>query len=252
MYSMIGSRIIELESVNSTNNKAREMLGEQKLPHGTVITAKGQFAGRGYGSNKWESATGENITMSVILYPHFLEPSSQFLLTKVISLSLRDAVREITDNRVPFFIKWPNDIYAGHDKIAGILIENSIMGENIRDSICGIGLNVNQEVFISDAPNPVSLKMISQSNHDLEEVLDCILFHLNRWYNELEKENLGLINEAYYSSLYRLGEEAPFTTQGERFRGIITGTDDYGRLVIKTTENGIRCFDFKEVAFVRE
>jgi BirA family transcriptional regulator, biotin operon repressor / biotin---[acetyl-CoA-carboxylase] ligase len=233
----------------STNTHTRELLQNASLEEGTIVWAREQTAGRGFGSNKWESEAGKNITLSVLLKPHFLAPHDQFWLTKVLSLALRDLVKDLIGTAGATTIKWPNDIYVDHRKIAGILVENSIMGDQIRESICGIGFNVNQEIFCSDAPNPVSLAMITQKQYDLNEIVMLISKNLNHWYRRLQESSWELINLAYHNSLYRINTPAGFVHDNQPFTGTIRGTDSFGHLQIELTDGQIRNFDFKEVSF---
>jgi BirA family transcriptional regulator, biotin operon repressor / biotin---[acetyl-CoA-carboxylase] ligase len=244
------SRFIRFDELDSTNKKARELLNVGAIPEGTIISAHNQLAGKGYGSNKWESAPGENLTISCILYPAFLAPHRQFKLTMAISLAVADTIKQFIYEKLTVTVKWPNDIYAGRDKIAGILIENSIMGEHIKDSICGIGLNVNQKVFLSDAPNPVSLRKITGITYNNKEIMEELCNHIDTRYEQLRNNELRSLEDEYHQSLYLIGVESSFRSQNESFSGTIAGTDEFGRLIIKTSE-GERHFDFKEVEFVR-
>jgi BirA family transcriptional regulator, biotin operon repressor / biotin---[acetyl-CoA-carboxylase] ligase len=242
-------RIINFSSVDSTNKKAKELLKDGILPEETIIIAESQSAGKGYGSNTWESAPGENLTLSYILYPSFLAPHLQFWLTRVLSLAVADTIKHYITIKKSIKIKWPNDIYADQDKIAGILVENTIMGEIIRDSICGIGLNINQVVFKSDAPNPVSLRLITKEHYNLTDVLATLRLRLNYRYTKLKNNDFDSLESEYHQSLYRLGQESKFRSKEGIFTGVITGTDEYGRLMIEASE-GTKYFDFKEVAFL--
>lgn len=248
--AIFGSNILHFQQLDSTNKKARELLKEQDLAEGTIIICREQYAGRGYGLNTWESAPDKNITASWILKPHFLAPDKQFLLTKVISLAVKDTVAHFYKGPVSVKVKWPNDVYAGECKIAGILAENNIMGESIRECIAGIGFNINQEVFVSQAPNPVSLKMLAKKEFVLEEVLQFLSSQLQLRYSSLNSTLINQTEKDYHSSLYRLNQPSLFVSQGNTFKGSIRGTDPHGRLIIEEEEGPLRHFDFKEVEFV--
>ncbi len=244
-------KVLHFRSLDSTNNRAKELLKTHPVQEGTIIKTHEQKSGRGYSGNFWESEPGKNITISCILKPLFLPPQFQFRLTMIMSIAVREAVEFfLKDHPCKVQIKWPNDIYVDNRKIAGILIENNIMADKIREAICGVGLNINQMRFVSDAPNPVSLKMITGNNYSLDEVLDLMREKFNFWYNTLKSEELSMINESYHSSLYRLGELASYENNGIAFKGMITGTDPYGRLLITDTGNRHLSFDFKEVVFL--
>ena len=204
MAEIIGKSTIKLESVDSTNNYTSKLLADNKLTEGTVVLAGYQNSGRGQINNTWESEPGKNLLMSVILYPEFLPVQQQFLLSKVVALGVRDMLAKFVDE---VKIKWPNDIYIGDKKIAGILIENSIMGYTIGSSVAGIGININQEVFLSNAPNPVSLFQLKGNFFDLDELFGILCEKIELWYVRLCNAQLDLINNAYVDSLYRLGIE---------------------------------------------
>jgi BirA family transcriptional regulator, biotin operon repressor / biotin---[acetyl-CoA-carboxylase] ligase len=246
----VGKEIIVFDRLSSTNQKARELLREQDLAEGTIIMAKDQFAGKGFASNSWESQPEKNITISCILHPTFLPPHQQFWLTKILSLTVADVVKKRVPPEHSTMIKWPNDIYVDDKKIAGILAENSILGDKIKESICGIGLNVNQEIFYSRAPNPVSIKQITKSDTNLQDLLIEISDRLTYWYDKLQQQEFDFIGDAYLNSLYRFKKLSSFESNGINFHGRIIGTNAYGRLQIETDNGTIREFDFKEVSFV--
>ena len=164
MAEIIGIKIIKLDEIDSTNNYTSKLLANSNVIEGTVVVAKAQSSGRGQLSNQWESEYGKNILASFVFYPKFLPVQQQFLLSKVIALGVRDLLTLFVDK---VKVKWPNDIYIDNKKVAGILIENSIMGHTLESSIAGVGININQTVFLSDAPNPVSLI------YSLKKELDC-------------------------------------------------------------------------------
>ena len=157
--NVIGRKLIEFKKVESTNKTSLELQQEEILLDGTVIRAYEQSSGKGQETNQWESEKGKNLTISVVLYPFFIEPARQFLINIFISLSVMDLVSELLPGK-NVKIKWPNDIYVDKKKVAGILINNTIKGNSFDYSVIGIGININQEVFKSDASNPVSVKNI--------------------------------------------------------------------------------------------
>jgi BirA family transcriptional regulator, biotin operon repressor / biotin---[acetyl-CoA-carboxylase] ligase len=249
-HRYFGKKLYHFEQLDSTNSKAKEIIREYDLPEGTIISCDTQIAGRGYSSNTWESETGKNITVSYILKPLFLRPDKQFWITKVLSLGVKQAVEHLLINRNDIFIKWPNDIYAGNKKIAGILAENIILAESITHSIAGIGLNINQAKFISDAPNPTSVFIESGKGYDLDYCLKTLSCCLEVWYNQLRKEEYEKIDNRYLKSLYKIEKLSDFISGGKKFKGVIKGTDKYGRLIVMIPGQGQAFFDFKEIALV--
>ena len=147
--------LIVLPETGSTNNYLSQLCNEQEaaVKEFTTVIAERQTAGKGQRGNSWESEDYRNLTFSFVLYPTFVEVRRQFLLSQFISLSIKEELDEWTED---ISIKWPNDIYWHEKKICGILIENDLAGHHIGRCIAGIGVNINQEVFRSDAPNPVS------------------------------------------------------------------------------------------------
>lgn len=249
-YSPVTPQVLEFEQLASTNDKAKELLKEQEVSEGTIIKAIHQFAGRGYASNTWESAPGKNVTASWILKPDFMAPHHQFRLTQMLSLALKNTVDHWLGSGFVTTIKWPNDIYLDNRKIAGILVENSIMTDKIKHAVCGIGLNVNQEIFVSDAPNPVSMHQATGKEFPVDEIISTLSEKISYWYNCLRTEKNTFVLDAYHNALFRRNTKAKFFAGEDRFEGIITGTDSWGRLIIETARGETRLFDFKEVGFI--
>ena len=173
---IIGSNIQFYGSLESTNTFASEVLKKAELQEGTVICADYQTAGKGHQGNRWESEKGKNLIFSIILYPSSVSPDDQFFISMTISLGICDFLRGILPE---VKIKWPNDIYVRNDKIAGILIENTLIGNTIESCITGIGLNINQEKFSTVIPNPVSIRMITGKESDTFTCLKQLLNFLD-------------------------------------------------------------------------
>jgi len=242
--------IIKFERLDSTNKKAKELNKEREIPEGSIVICYEQFAGRGYGNNTWESAAGMNISATWILKPNFLKAEQQFAITKAISIAVSETVKFFYFGELPVTIKWPNDIYIDDKKIAGILLENNIRGNDIRDCFAGIGLNVNQVVFHSDAPNPVSLKMLLEKDINLDYCLQILSENIQIKYKKLRESGPDALNTEYLNSLFRLEEPSEFISNGKKFAGIIMGTDNYGRLEVRLKTGEKKLFDFKEITFI--
>ena len=244
---IIGSTLIYLKNLPSTNSHSARLLKGEKLPEGTIIHTNFQSAGKGQQGNKWESEDGKNLIMSIILYPSMINPTDQFQISIAISLGICDFLRR---HIASCTIKWPNDIYVGNDKIAGILIENSILGNQIEYSIAGIGLNINQTTFLSDAPNPVSLSMITGDTYDLSKSLKGLASDIDRRYKQLIAGAYSKIREEYISLLYRLNEWSNFSDDNGIYRGRILTITETGRLKIEKRGGKISEYSFKEVDFI--
>ena len=223
--------IIRLKTVDSTNSYTLELLKRKRLPEGTIIITNEQTAGKGQENAKWESEAGKNLTFSIILYPEFLAPKNQFCLNKSVALGIKDFVQaSFTLHEIS--IKWPNDIYIGMNKIAGMLIVNSIIGDIIEYSVIGIGININQERFFSDAPNPISFINISGEDHDLEKSLENICYHITKRYNQLKRNEIAAIKDDYLRSLHQVSAWNEYIYRGEKITAMITGVSRYGRLIL--------------------
>ena len=223
------------------------MIRGERPPEGTVVTASFQDSGRGQAGNSWESEPGSNLLMSVILYPVMVRPAEQFIISQMVSLAVHDLVGMHTTGAR---IKWPNDIYAGDDKIAGILIENSIMGETLGSTVAGIGLNVNQICFRSGAVNPVSLAGITGRTHDLKAVKEELTAFLDRRYAMIRGDDrLTLIRE-YHAALYRSGEWHRYTDENGEFEGMIEGVRPDGMLMVRRRDGSAGEYAFKEIDYI--
>ncbi len=244
---IIGSEIIFRENLPSTNTHAGQILKSQSPKEGTIICTNYQTAGRGQAGNGWESEDGMNLLFSVLLFPSTINPADQFLISITISLGICDfLVRYIPDCT----IKWPNDIYVNNDKIAGILIENTIMGNSIENCVAGVGLNVNQVKFISNAPNPVSMKALTGKDYDLKLCLDELASDLDRRYKQLLAEDFRTLRDGYKSKLFRLNKWAGFRDQAGKFQGKIVSVSEIGYLQVQRKSGTITEYSFKEIDFI--
>ena len=243
----IGDNIINLETVDSTNNYLKELLKTETPQEGTAVIAQEQTAGRGQQGNYWESNKCENITMSFALYPTFMDARNQFMISKVVSLGIVDFLKTyIGDVK----IKWPNDIYVGDKKIAGVLIENTIMGNSISSTIVGIGLNINQKTFSAVLPNPTSLSLLTENSFQLEELYVVLFAKLNYWYNKLKNGKVDDIDIEYLFLMYRYQKLHQYKVGDEVFTAKIIDIDQFGRLCLLNEKKELLQFAFKEVLFL--
>lgn len=221
-----------IDSCASTNSAI-----DRGAPHGFALMTRRQTAGRGQRGNSWEAEPGQNITLSLMLRPEELKASRQFEVSEAVALGVVDLLDGLGIDRVS--VKWPNDIYVADMKICGILIENSLSGMNIASSVAGIGLNVNQREFRSDAPNPVSLWQLSGREHDCEVLARRMI--------ELILQRMGSKNHAEYRRrLWRGAGVWPWhTPDGRRFDAEIVDVLPSGHLVLTGCAEP---FAFKEVA----
>lgn len=240
----------EVKETTSTNDYLANLCRESKAKEFYTVVAKSQTNGKGQRGNSWESESGKNLTFSIVLYPTALEANKQFILSMLAALACHEALSNYTNG---FSIKWPNDIYWKDKKIGGILIENELEGKYITQSIIGIGLNINQEAFHSDAPNPVSLKQIIGAEVNLQEVLMKAVHSIIVGYRQLEAYfNITqlAISAMYRKHLYRSKGLFPYRDAQGDFLAEQQEVEPDGHLVLKDEQGTLRRYTFKEVTFV--
>lgn len=242
--------IMHIESLDSTNNYAMDFVEHGKSKDGLVIWADEQTAGRGYGQNIWQSEKGQNLTFSLLLKPDFILPSRQFLITQIVSLALQSEISQLTGKN-NISIKWPNDLYAGSRKLAGMLIQHIIRGNQIDYSVIGIGLNVNQQVFDPSLPNPVSLSNLTNRFFDLNILLDNLLQSIQKYYSQAKSESgITTIEHQYLEKLYLRDEWANYQSGNQSFVAKIKGFGPFGQLVLELENGEGKTFGFKEVELI--
>lgn len=242
-------KILHFDEINSTNVFLYDKISENNDISDMVVVAAHQTAGRGMDKNRWESEAGKNLLFSIALNVNFLEAENQFKISQAVSVAIVETLSQFVDDK-RLFIKWPNDIYFGDKKLAGMLIQNTIEGRMMGVSIIGIGLNVNQIEFSKDIPNPISLKMISGRDFDLDNLLNQLVSSIKTKVESLrDKENQNEINEKYVSRSYRLGIWSDYFYQNQVKSMIIKGFDKYGRLLLHDKEGAEIVCDVKELQF---
>lgn len=228
--------------------------------HGTVVYTDRQTAGRGQRGNSWESEPFKNVTMSILLRPEKVAPNQQFWLSEISALAVERVLSKYIGN---VSIKWPNDVYYKDLKICGMLIEHSLSGGKINYTIPGIGINVNQRVFLSDAPNPISLVNVLGHEVPTSEILDGLVDEILTMCDQLP-EKAEEIHREFLSKLYRrdgfheyqstirstAADGLSVLEEGEHFQARIVNVHPDGMLDLMTTEGYIHTFAFKEVAFI--
>ena len=235
------------DQLDSTNAYLQRMQSEHDIRN-WVVSADEQTAGKGMGSNGWESETGKNLTFSLAVGMGFLPAERQFLLSKAVALG----IIEVLDKTLPteqLSIKWPNDIYYGNCKLAGILINSTIKANMMDLSIIGIGLNVNQMQFQDWPTHPISLKMITGKEYDLKPLLEQIASQVKKK-AELLKIDPTVIEQDYLKRLFRYQTWADYEVGGNVRRLFMTGIDSFGRLMLVDEADNSYCFDIKEIRFL--
>ena len=242
-------KILRFDELKSTNVYLYDKISEKHDISDTVVVASHQTEGRGMDKNRWESEAGKNLLFSIALNVNFLEASNQFKISQAVSVAIVETLSQFIDNQ-KLSIKWPNDIYYGDKKLAGMLIQNTIEGRMMGVSIIGIGLNVNQLEFSKDIPNPISLKMITGEDFDLDNLLNILIINIKNAVESLNsEENQEKINEKYISKSYRFGIWADYFYKNEIKSLKINGFDKYGRLLLQDKEGAAIVCDVKELQF---
>lgn len=257
------------KTIDSTNTQGAREAAESE--EGTVWVADFQTNGRGQRGNKWESSAAKNLTFTILFKPLFLHPARQFAITEVSALGV---CRYLKEKGLQAKIKWPNDIYIGDRKICGMLIEHSLTGDKLSVSLSGIGLNLNQRIFNSDAPNPTSLILEMENSgatipdefeFDRKKELSGVLGHIFTAYTELQLDGDNALKEEYLNNLYRFGELHKFIEtagdspgdipvekmgNGAEISARIIGVDDYGCLVLQHAGGEVKSYPFKGIKYV--
>ena len=226
-----------IKATNSTNSLMKEMLAKGEWPEGERFLYTGyQTAGRGQTGNSWESEADKNLLCSIMLPPN----KNLYFLNIAVGVAI---IRLISE---PLTIKWPNDIYWRDKKLAGILVENAIIGNEVKYSIAGIGLNLNQTKFVSDAPNPVSLKQITGKEYDIDQWMKDLLDAIQAVLNEPEEA----IWADYKAHLYRREGWYPFEDKNGRFEAAIQNVLPTGEIVLCDRQGNQRICEFKQIRYV--
>jgi len=259
----IGKPFIELQSVDSTNKYAIALVRNLKLPdgqgesqHGMVVFAHHQTDGKGQRGKKWVSEKGGNITLSILLNPDPLRLTDQFKLSICIAVSVATFFSKYAGDEIK--IKWPNDIYWRDRKAGGILIENIVRNQDSEVSIkksgkwkwavAGIGLNINQTVFPTDLPNPVSLKQITGKNFEPVVLAKELCSAIEKNYQILLKDDFESFFIKYQEMLYKKDEKVKLKKGNRVFDSLIKGVNKSGHLI---TEHSIEeIFEFGEVEWI--
>jgi BirA family biotin operon repressor/biotin-[acetyl-CoA-carboxylase] ligase len=241
---------IHLAETDSTNDYLRQLpkaAPGPSQPRMVVVDADYQTAGRGQGGNHWESEAGKNLLFSVLCHPNMVPIRDQFIISEAHALALYDALSTLAEG---FSIKWPNDIYWRNKKVAGTLIETTLAGGHIRDCIIGTGIDVNQQQFVSDAPNPVSLRQILGHDVDRQQLLRDIVKRFNEYLQLIVNGDYSTIVGRYMSYLYRQHGFFAYRDKNGEFEAAIVEVEDDGHLILRDHDDHIRSYAFKEVEFV--
>lgn len=238
----VGQNQIYLPYCHSSNDVASEVGQSDGFIDGTLVITDFQTHGRGQRGTTWESQSGKNLMMSLVLDTSFLSLNNQFKLSMVTALGIVGGLRVL--GLQDAIIKWPNDIYIGEKKVGGVLIENSLRENKLRYSVIGMGLNVSQETF--DNPRATSLNSNLDSPVSRERVGDAVCENLEKYF-VLLKQGVDIKSE-YLRQLLGFRKKRRFVSEGVEFEGIITGVSESGELEVES-EFSKKVFDIKEISF---
>ena len=245
---MLNFSFTYFEKLESTNAFLMEIPEKERV--GKVVFAGEQTAGKGMGSNVWESQLGENLTFSLGLDLSFLKAADQFLLSQAVPLGLLDVLDTMLFSE-QLKVKWPNDLFFGSRKLCGILINSTIHGMDMGVSVIGIGLNVNQMQFEDWPTHPVSMKMILGKETALEPLLQRLVEAVDRRVQLLRtEEGIAKIKDDYLNRLFRYHTWANYEADGQTVKRYITGIDTFGRLETIDDLGKKFIYDIKEIKFL--
>ena len=230
--------IIKLIDIASTNDYLLGLNTDRDI----CVVADYQSAGKGMGSNTWESEPGKNLLFSILVHPTWLPVRQQYLLSMAEAVAIVEVLGE------GYEIKWPNDIYFGNRKLSGTRIDVNLHGGKLRDVIIGTGININQEVFLSDAPNPVSLKNITGKEHDCDSLLQNILERFAYYYNKVQTAPQDIVR-LYHEHLYRRTGFHCYSDKDGTFQAEIVRVAENGIITLRRTDNTLSHYEFKELRF---
>lgn len=239
--------IKRLDVVDSTNRYVRDEADNLWVNGKDIVavTAAYQTSGRGQRSNVWQSRSGENLLMSILLRPGCaLEVTNQFMLSQAVALSIHAAMKCYG---IETRLKWPNDIYVGGRKLAGILVELDYSGVFVEQAIVGIGLNVNQTEFPPMDRVPVSMKMLLGKDVPVEGVLCDVLCLFNRYYGEVRWGCKESIVAEYRELLLGIGEQREYVDAEGTFTAVMEGVEPTGHLLLRRSDGTLSRYAFKEV-----
>ncbi len=248
MINTVFKKIIFVKECESTNLLLNNILKERGDESSIVLRTDFQTNGVGQKGNFWESERKKNLLFSYNVNFENLNAVKQFYLSAIVSLAIVNLLKKYLYSD-DIYIKWPNDIYVGNKKIAGILIENSLIGNRIKSSVIGVGINVNQIIFTSSAPNPVSLKFLKGEDISIEEIFEKFILEFEKKYLLLKELDFFEIKTNYLEFLYQKDEPKNYLIDKKNINGIIRGIDKYGFLQIEI-DNKIKSFDIKEVVYL--
>lgn len=241
-----------MSDISSTNDYLLSLDTEEDV----CVRTDYQSAGKGMGTNTWESEAGKNLLFSILVHPVWLSVTEQYLLSMAEAIAIHDALTEFLELTMgvetikKLTIKWPNDIYWEEKKLSGTRIDGNIKGGVLQDFVIGTGINVNQQRFFSDAPNPVSLYQITGKEYDNDEILNKILEHFAKYQDALKQGDKEKVVREYHERLYRRTGIHRYEDGNGTFDAEIVKVNTNGIMTLRRTDGTLSDYEFKEVRFV--
>lgn len=233
-------KVVKLQHIGSTNDY---LLG-MNTTEDVCAVADYQSAGKGMGTNTWESEAGKNLLFSILIHPTWLPVTEQYLM------SMAEAIAVVEVVGLGTTIKWPNDIYWQDKKMSGTRIDVNLQGGEIRDMVIGTGINVNQREFYSDAPNPISLFNISKREYDSDELLREILERFKEYVEMLRRGDKDTIVKRYHERLYRREGFYRYADKDGEFEAELLRVHPNGIMTLRRRDGSLSDYEFKEVKFI--
>lgn len=236
----LGHTILFFDKLPSTNDYLSTLASKIDPKPGLVTVSDYQLAGKGQFGRKWQSEAGQSLLCSTFLMPKSIDSTNLFCLHYAASLSVLNTLREIGVEDVR--VKWPNDILAGQQKIAGILIENKFLGPWVRQSIVGLGLNLGQETFSQDlSDKATSVYLLTGKRWSRDAILEKYLYHMSRYYSELDSGHLGQAYMTYLDGVKEYREYTILGQQGDAILARVVGIDDDGTIHLEKNDGSGVC-----------
>ena len=240
--------IIKLDAIDSTNSYLKKIILEKDVSDYTIVTANFQTEGKGQLGYMWESEDSKNLLCSIYKKDLGIKVEDQFVLSMLVSLSIIRTLEKL--NLPKLYIKWPNDIMSDNKKICGILVENMLKQNSIKESVIGIGLNVNQDTF-KNLPNATSIKKIKGVAFNIDELLNDLANNIKKQFIDFNQSKIDLIFRQYEDVLYRMNIPSTFkNSEGDVFTGFIKGVNNLGRLKVLLEDNLTKSYSIKDISLL--
>ncbi len=242
----VGQEVYFYEEIDSTNTQAKR-LAEDGAVSGTLVVSDCQVKGKGRRGRVWESPKASAIYMTLMIRPQ-IRPERASMLTLVMGLSVVQAIRNVL--QLATCIKWPNDVYYADGKICGMLIENDLQSHRVDCSVIGVGININQNQFLSGALNPTSLNIIMGHHIQRMDVLEHVIRCFRHYYQMIECGDFTLLHTHYLRQVYRMQEWHTYVDGNGPFEGKIINIQSDGHLIMLDSSGNEHRYAFGELKYI--